>query len=157
MKAAVGLLTFVLAFTPLIAQEKTTVAQLAYLTGTWRGTSTSGNTAEEVVTSSEGGVLLSAGREFRDGRCVFFDLVVFMEKDGVLTLIPHPSGKRSADVFPLTKFDGAAKRATFENRAHDFPKSFTYELTAPDRLRITLTGDVKGQTVSEVYELQRTK
>lgn len=139
------------------AQEKANVAQLAFLTGSWRGTSSSGAVAEELISSAEGGVLLSAGREFQGGKCVFFDLVVFMEKDGGITLIPHPSGKRSPHVFPLVKFDAAAKRATFENKEHDFPKTFVYELTGPDHLRITLTGDIKGQTSTEVYDLKRAK
>ncbi len=139
------------------AQEKASVAQLAFLTGSWRGISSSGTTAEELVSTAEGGVMLSAGREFKDGQCVFFDLVVFMEKDGGVTLIPHPSGKRSPHLFPLVKFDAAAKRATFENKEHDFPKTFVYELTTPDHLRIALTGDIKGQTTTETYDLKRAK
>jgi len=139
------------------AQEKSSVAQLAFLTGAWRGTSSSGAAAEELISTAEGGVLLSAGREFQDGKCVFFDLIVFLEKDGVVTLIPHPSGKRSPHVFPLVKFDATAKRATFANKEHDFPKTFTYELAGPDHLRITLTGDIKGKTSTEVYDLQRAK
>ena len=139
------------------AQEKFSVAQLAFITGSWRGTSSSGTTAEELTSTPEGGVLVSAGREFKGGKCVFYDLVVFTEKDGAVTLIPHPNGKRSADVFPLVTLDASAKRATFENKAHDFPKSFTYELVAPDRLRITLAGDMKGQPATEVFDLQRAK
>ena len=83
--------------------------------------------------------------------------MVFAEKDGAVTLIPHPNGKRSAHTFPLVKSEATAKRATFENKEHDFPKIFIYELVAPDRLRITLTGDQKGQPAKEVYDLQRVK
>ena len=139
------------------AQEKSSVAQLAFLTGSWRGTSSSGAAAEELISTSEGGVMLSAGREFQGGKCVFFDLIVFMEKDGAVSLIPHPSGKRSPHVFPLVKFEAGAKRATFENKEHDFPKTFVYELAAPDHLRITLTGDIKGKTTTETYDLKRAK
>ncbi len=147
-----------LALAPLAAaQEKSTVASLAFLAGTWRGTSSSGTTAEEIFSAPEGGVLLSAGREFKGGRCVFFDLVAFTEKDGVVQLIPHPNGRRSPRTFPLVQLDAPAKRATFENKEHDFPKKFVYELVAPDHLRITLTGDQKGHPAKEVYELKRVK
>ncbi len=139
------------------AQEKTTVVQLGFISGSWRGTSSSGAAAEELTSSPEGGVMVSAGREFEKGRCTFYDLVVFTEKDGAVVLIPHPNGKRSPHVFPLVKFDASAKRAVFENQAHDFPKTFTYELVAPDHLRITLAGDQKGQPAAEVYDLQRAK
>lgn len=140
-----------------LAQEKSSVTQLAFLTGHWRGTSTSGATAEEIISAPEGGVMLSAGREFQGGKCIFFDLVAFTEKDGAVQLIPHPNGRRSPRTFPLVQLDAQAKRATFENKEHDFPKTFVYELVAPDRLRITLTGEMKGQPGSETYELQRVK
>jgi hypothetical protein len=132
-----------------------TLAQLAFLTGTWRGTSTSGTIAEELISTPEGGVMLSTGREFKDGRCVFFDLVTFTEKNGAITLVPHPNGKRSPSTFPLVSLDTTAQRARFENLAHDFPKTFTYELVAPDRLRITLTGDQKGKPYTETFDLRR--
>lgn len=137
------------------AQERATVAQLAFLAGSWRGASSSGTEAEENIPPPEGGVMLSAAREFKGGKCVFFDLVAWVEKDGGVQLIPHPMGRRSARVFPLVTLDAAAKRAVFENKEHDFPKSFTYEIVAPDRLRITLAGEKKGQPASEVLELKR--
>lgn len=139
------------------AQDKPGVAQLAFVAGSWRGTSSSGATAEEIISAPEGGVMLSAGREFQGGKCIFYDLVVFAEKDGAVVLIPHPNGKRSPRSFPLVKLDAAAKRATFENKEHDFPKTFGYELIAADRLRITLTGDQKGHPATETFDLRRAK
>jgi hypothetical protein len=139
------------------AQEKFTVASLAFFAGTWRGTSSSGAAAEEIISAPEGGVMVSAGREFKGGKCIFYDLVVFTEKDGAVSLIPHPNGKRSADAFPLVQLEATAKRATFENPEHAFPRTFTYELVAPDHLRITLAGEMKGKPANETYDLQRVK
>ncbi len=133
------------------------VAQLAFLSGLWRGSSSSGATAEELISTPEGGIMLSVGREFKNGRCIFFDLVAFTEKDGGVTLIPHPNGQRSPRTFPAVSIDPAAGRAVFENRDHDFPKQFTYELVAPDRLRITLVGELKGRPATETYDLTRAK
>jgi hypothetical protein len=134
-----------------------TVTQLSFLTGLWQGTAPGGRTAEELISTGEGGVMLSAGREFKDGKCVFFDLVVFAEKAGKLVLIPHPNGKVSKDVFPATTVDGMKKRAVFENPAHDFPKVFVYEIVDGARLRITLRGEMQGKPVEEVYELKQGK
>ena len=136
------------------ATKSDPVAQLAFLTGHWRGTAADGHAAEEIISTPEGGVLLCTGREFERGKCVFFDLVVFVEKAGVLTLIPHPNGKLSPHTFPATS-DATAKRAVFENAAHDFPKKFVYELIAPDHLRITLTGTIKGESAEDVFDLKR--
>jgi hypothetical protein len=75
--------------------------------------------------------MLSAGREFKGSKCIFFDLVAFTEKDRVVQLIPRPNGRRSPRTFPLVQFDAAARRATFGNKEHDFPITFVYELIAP--------------------------
>jgi hypothetical protein len=134
------------------------VTALAFLTGDWRSRpDADGRVAEEHFSRPEGGVMLSTGREFVNGKCVFFDLVVFAEDaNGSLVLTPHPKGRRSEHSFPLVAYDAAAKRVVFENTAHDFPKSFAYELVEPDHLRITLTGEIKGEIATEVYELYRT-
>lgn len=138
------------------AQEKSRVADLAFLAGHWRGPSTAaGVTAEEFIAPPEGGVMVSSAREFRDGRCIFYDFMAFVEKDGGVQVIPHPMGRRSPRVFPLVELNAPARRAVFENKEHDFPKSFTYEIVAPDRLRITLRGDRKGQPATEVLDLKR--
>lgn len=148
------LATLILAL-PANAEEKFSLAQLAFLTGTWRGTSSSGAAAEELISTPDGGVMLSAGREFKGGKCIFYDLVAFVEKDGAVQLIPHPNGRRSPRSFPLVTLDTTARTATFANTEHDFPKTFVYELVAPDHLRITLTGDQKGRPAKEVYDLKR--
>lgn len=144
----------VFAADPAPASAGTAVAQLAFLKGTWYGPTSSGRMAEEVVSSPEGGVMVSAGREFKDGRCVFFDLSVFAEKAGKLTLQPYPNGKIAKDDFPATSIDVAARRVVFENPAHDFPKKFVYEVKG-DQLKITLSGEMKGKMVEEVFDLKR--
>ncbi len=137
----------------------TNVAELSWLAGQWRGTTPAGRTIETTYTTPEGGVLLGTSKEYTpDGRCVFFDLEHFAMKDGVLTLTPHPAGKRSRDSFPLATFDRAARRATFVNRAHDWPQQFVYERISDERLLITLSGpDNKGSEHMERFELQRAR
>lgn len=158
MKSLARFLAFALILFPTsgLAAAESGVASLAFLSGHWRGTSTSGNVAEESISSAEGDIMLSTGREFADGKCVFYDLVVFTERAGTLTLIPHPNGKLSKDVFPATAVDASTKRAVFENPDHDFPKKFVYELVGPDHLRITLSGVLKGKPAEEIYDLKRT-
>lgn len=134
----------------------TSVAELSWLAGQWRGTTPAGRVIETTYTTPEGGVLLGTSKEYSaDGRCVFFDLEHFAMKDGVLTLTPHPAGKRSVHSFPLAAFDRAAHRATFVNRTHDWPQRFVYERAAEDRLIIVLSGpDKKGGERVERFELR---
>lgn len=137
----------------------TSVAELSWLAGQWRGTTPAGRTIETTYTTAEGGVLLGTSKEYTaDGRCVFFDLEHFAMKDGVLTLTPHPGGKRSRNFFPLESLDRAARRAAFVNRAHDWPQQFVYERLSEERLRITLSGpDKKGANHIERIELRRVR
>ncbi len=148
-------LVFARSALPAAAQDKLTIATVSFLTGHWRGMTTDGREAEEIYSSSEGGVLVGASREFSKGKCVFYDLEVFSEKDGTIVLTPHPAGRKSPHSFPLLATETRNNRAVFENTEHDFPKRFVYELVGPDKLRITLTGLQKGKDTIEVYELLR--
>lgn len=141
------------------ADAVTSVAELSWLAGRWRGTTPAGRTLETTYTTPEGGVLLGTSKEYSlEGRCVFFDLEHFALQDGVLTLTPHPAGKRSRDSFPLVAFDRVARRATFANRAHDWPQQFVYERVSEQRLLIVLSGpDPQGGDRIETYELQRVR
>lgn len=143
------------AASPVAQDTAVGVADLGWLAGTWRGPTPAGRTIETTYTPPDGGVVLGTSKEFNaDGRCVFFDLEHFALKDGVLTLTPHPAGKRSADSFPLVAFDRTARRATFANRAHDWPQQFDYARESHDRLVIVLSGpDKSGGTRTERYEL----
>ncbi len=64
-------------------------------------------------------------------------------------------GKPSTDVFPLADWNPDARRATFANPEHDFPKTLTYHRAADDRLVITLAGDEGGKPRTETYDLRR--
>jgi hypothetical protein len=44
-------------------------------------------------------VLLSTGREFKGGKCIFYDLVVITEQDGAVVLIPHPTANAARTCF----------------------------------------------------------
>lgn len=140
---------------PMGAAEKlpveATVADLAFLAGTWRGVSSTGWAAEEMISEPRGGVMLATAREFVEGRCVFFDLVVFADREGRVVLLPHPNGKRSPHDFPLVALDGAARRVEFRNAANDFPQTFVYQVDGDGGLRITLSGEGHAET----YTLRR--
>jgi hypothetical protein len=155
--ATLGLLVFSSLAT---AAESTTpaarIADLAWLAGHWQGQLANGATFEAHYTDAGGGTILSVSKEHRDGRTLSYELELFHEKEGRLLYLPHPNGKRSEHAFPLIAYDAIAKRAVFENKAHDYPQAFVFHLESPDRLVITLSGPGRnGQTKEIRYALSR--
>lgn len=132
------------------------LSDLGWLAGHWVGTGTNGVEYESRYSSPNGGLIVSASKEVRNGRAVSADFEMFFEKDGGIIFQPFPNGKKSEHGFPLASYDAAARRAVFENREHDFPQVFIYEQPAPDQLRITLEGPGKdGETKRIVFDLHR--
>ncbi len=92
------------------------------LAGCWAGTMGSLDMREQ-WSEAEGGVMLGTTRFYRDGRLVDFEFGMISEQDGVVTLLPYPSGTRSEHGFPLVRFD---EELVFENLEHDFPVRIVY-------------------------------
>ncbi|MBA4138846.1 MAG: hypothetical protein C0518_16195 [Opitutus sp.] len=132
------------------------VADLAWLSGHWRGTLKSGATFETFYTDASGNTIVSASKEHRAGRTLTVEFELFYEKDGRVIYQPHPHGARSPHAFPLVAFDAAAKRATFENKEHDFPQTFVFDAGTRDVLLIVLSGPGRNGATKELrYELRR--
>lgn len=121
-----------------------TPANLAWLAGSWKGTSEQGRW-EASYTTPDGGVILSSNKEFRGDRVVMIEFECFQMIDGVLTLTPYPFGKKSDTTFPLKEIDDTQSRAVFANPEHDFPKEITYHRSAANKLEIKVTGELNGK------------
>src|SRR5688572_12610386 len=128
------------------------IASLGWLAGEWRGKA---GDAEVVSWHSDprGGAIAMATKELTGGKLSLFDFGIVLAKDGTVGFTPFPFGKASR-TFRLTNFDPKKERALFANEQHDFPKRFLFERTAPDTLRITLTGDERGKPTRVEYELK---
>jgi hypothetical protein len=134
----------------------TLVSDLGWLAGSWIGGSSESTIYESHYSTPNGGVIVSASKETRNGRTVSTDLEMIHQKDGRIIFQPFPNGVKSPSSFPLVTFDALARRAVFENREHDFPQVFIFEQPALDALKITLQGPGKeGTTKSIVYEFRR--
>jgi len=122
---------------------------LAWLAGAWSGTM--GRAAiEEHWLPPAGNSLLGVSRTVAGGRMVAFEFLRIIEKNGETFYVAQPNGR------PPTEFkliSVTPTKAVFENPSHDFPKVITYELTAPDSLTATISGNEKKQE----FRFQRTK
>jgi hypothetical protein len=120
-----------------------TVAQLAWLAGTWSG-GTGPVRFEERWTPPAGGAMLAVSRTLKGDRMVAFEFLRIVERDGSLVYVAQPGGRPPTE-FTLTAI--SADSATFENPMHDFPKMIRYSKRADGSLEARVSdGGQKGET-----------
>jgi hypothetical protein len=116
---------------------KATMAQVAWIAGTWTGTRGT-SLIEERWTPPAGGAMLAISRTLRDGLMPAFEFLCIVERDGGLVYTAMPNGRTPATDFTLTAIDESS--ATFENPAHDFPKMIRYTKKADGSLEAVISG-----------------
>jgi Domain of unknown function (DUF6265) len=120
-----------------------TVAQLAWLAGTWNG-GAGPVSIEERWTPPAAGAMLAVSRTLKGDRMVAFEFLRIVERDGSLVYIAQPGGRPPTE-FTLTAI--SADSATFENPMHDFPKMIRYSKRADGSLEARVSdGGQKGET-----------
>jgi len=120
-----------------------TVAQLAWLTGTWRG-GDGPVSFEERWTPPAGGAMLAVSRTLKGDRMVAFEFLRIVERDGRLIYIAQPNGRPPTE-FILTAI--TPDSVTFENPMHDFPKMIRYTRRADGALEARVSdGGQKAET-----------
>ena len=118
---------------------RASIAQLTWLAGAWAG-----DNIEERWTSPAGGAMLAVSRTIKGDRMVAFEFLRIVERDGTLIYIAQPGGRPPTE-FRLSAI--AVDSATFENKAHDFPKVIVYARRADGTLEARVSdGDQKGET-----------
>jgi hypothetical protein len=130
--AAVALL----AAAPLAAQEAparppSSLHQLGFMTGCWRGLSASGSTIEEQYTATSNNLMLGLTRYLREGNTRSFEFTMIGNVSGGSHLIPHPGGKASVTFKEAGRTDA---RVVWENPDHDYPQRIIYHRFAPDSM-----------------------
>ena len=114
---------------------RATIAQVAWIAGTWSG-GRGGAMFEERWTPAAGGAMLAVSRTLEGDRMVAFEFLRIVERNGGLVYIAQPNGRPPTD-FVLTEI--AADSATFENPAHDFPKMIRYAKQADGSLEARIS------------------
>ena len=116
------------------------IDQLAWLGGTWIGTTDTG-VFEERWTPPAGGAMLATARTLRGGAMREFEFLCIVERNGGLVYQAMPGGRQPATDFTLTKLE--ANSLTFENPANSFPKMIRYTLGADGTLEAVISGTEK--------------
>jgi hypothetical protein len=130
------------------ARVRATISQLDWLGGTWIGRSGAA-TFEERWTPPAGGAMLGVAHTIANDRMAAFEFLRIVARDGSLVYIAQPNGR------PPTEFALSAitrDSATFENRAHDFPKVIFYRRRSDRTLEARISD---GGTRSQTFEFTR--
>lgn len=123
------------------------VERLAWLAGRWEGES-GGVAMEEQWTSPRGGALLGMHRDVKGDRMVSWEFLrIQATSEGVF----YHASPRSRPPVAFKLVEWGARRAVFENRAHDFPQRILYWLDAVGALHARIEGPQGGKTVSEEW------
>ena len=124
-------------------QTRGTIAQLAWLAGTWSG-GDGPIRFEERWTPPAGGAMLAVSRTLKGDRMVTFEFLRIVERNSTLIYIAQPNGRPPTE-FTLTAL--ATDSVTFENPAHDFPKMIRYSKRADGSLEARVSdGGQKAET-----------
>jgi hypothetical protein len=126
---------------------RSSLADLGFMAGCWRGTTRSGTTIEEFYTPPSSNLIIGATRYVRDGRVVDFEFTRIDQTDSGAVITPHPKGVRSVSFAPKVI---ERNRAVWENPTHDFPQRILYTRVADD----TLVARIEGRTPSEDRALE---
>ena len=133
------------------ARAAATVAQVAWIAGTWRGSS-GGATVEEQWMAPAGGSMLATARTLRNTGMTSFEFLCIAERNGGLVYTAMPNGRAPATDFTLTTL--TADSVTFENPTHDYPKAIRYS-RRPDGSIETVVSGTARQPVETVILTRR--
>ena len=131
--------------------EKADIATLAWLAGSWQGT-TEGVEMEELWLAPKGGAMLGLHRDVAGGRMVSFEFLrIEADADG-LVYLASPRGRPAT---PFRMAESAKNRVVFANPQHDFPQRILYWLSEDGLLHARIEGEEKGKPASEEWAWRR--
>jgi hypothetical protein len=131
---------------PKVTSAPATVAQTAWIAGTWVGGGSANITVEERWTPSASGAMLAIGRTLRGDQMASFEFLCIVERNGSLAYTAMPNGRTPATLFLLTTV--TSDSATFENPEHDYPKLIRYTRLPDGSLQTTISagGNLREQS-----------
>jgi hypothetical protein len=134
-----------------VTRASATIAQLAWLAGTWSGVN-GPSTTEERWTPGASGAMLGLGRSLRGSAQASFEFLCIAEREGGLVYTAWPNARPTPTYFVLTAISGDS--ATFENPSHDYPQLVRYTRRADGALETTISLSNGRQAATMVLQRQ---
>jgi hypothetical protein len=126
---------------------KPTLNELAWIAGSWTGSS-GGVDMEEHWTAPKGNSMIGIHRDVAKGRTVSFEFLRIEMQKAQIVYLSMPNGRSPATPFPLKEVSGT--RVVFENPTHDFPQRIIYWKDGND-LRARIEGTMNGKPGSQEW------
>jgi hypothetical protein len=128
--------------------SKPALADLAWMAGSWSGTTARGIEMEEHWTAPKGNSMIGLHRDVVKGRTALFEFLRIEQQADQIVYLSMPNGRSPATPFPLKEVAGT--RVVFENPAHDFPQRIIYWMDGAD-LRARIEGTNNGKPASQEW------
>ena len=141
--------------TPLPATKAAaSINDVAWVGGTWLSepATAGGSITEERWTPPSGGSMIGTSRTMRGTEMSAYEFLCIVQRDGSLVYSAMPNGRAPATEFVLTNV--TRDSATFENPAHDYPKTIKYSLRPDGSLETAISGAANQRVVSVVLKKQ---
>ncbi len=137
---------------PTATAASTDLVRLAWLAGSWTG-STGEVVEEEHWTSPAGGGLVGMHKDLCQGRMISFEFFRIVPGDSNRVCYLTSPGGAPATTFCAVEL--SEKRVVFENAQHDFPQRILYWLDPRGRLHARIEGTIGGETRSQEWTWTR--
>lgn len=121
-------------------------SDLAWLTGTWRGSQPDGTERVQVFSAPKDGAMQGVFRVFRGGEQIAESTMRILSGTNGTAMVGRLEGD-GPRTFALVEIGSG--RARFRSRTNEFPADLTYERSG-DRLTLTFRGDSGLGAVREV-------
>lgn len=122
------------------------LTRLAWLVGTWVGTTPAGLAIEEKWSAPEGSVMKGESKATQDGKSASTQQMTIEVRPDAVVFVATRSGQKAAD-FPFNDKASGPSVAFFMNLDHDWPTRIRYERVGDD-LKVKVQGR-PGQQVDE--------
>jgi len=137
-----------------IANQKTGVEQLEWISGCWVLDDGKERT-EEVWMKPSGKSMIGMSRTVTGGKTVHAEHIQIREANGQVAYIVAISMGARPTVFKLAK--SSDNEAVFENPEHDFPQRIIYRRESADALFARIEGAEKGVNKAMDFKYKRSK
>jgi hypothetical protein len=98
--------------------------------------------------------MIGMHRDIKNGRMASFEFFRILEDSAGIVYLSSPRG---APPTPFRLKTLEAKRAVFENAAHDFPQRVIYWIGPGGALHARIEGEIQGRTESEEWRWTRSR
>ncbi len=135
--------------------EKATISDMAWLSGSWKGTGL-GGVAEEVWSEPQGGIMMGMYRMLKDGKPVFYEFLTLAEHEGSLLMrLKH----FHANFVGWEEKDKTVDFRFIKKEGHRiYFEGLTWELAGPADLNVYLAiGGKDGSVREEIFRYKREK